>query len=113
MKLGTIINALPSIDELVKLKMDAQKAFDIIRFIKSLDPEIKSFNELKDAKIRELGEEKDGNITVKEENKQEYFKYLNELADKDIDIEAPKLKKEDINGDIAISHLIALDFLFE
>jgi len=39
---------------LLKLKIDVQKAFDILVFIKTMDNEITAFNELKNAKIKEL-----------------------------------------------------------
>lgn len=113
MKLWVIVNSISPINELLKLKMDVQKAFEIMTFVKKLDPEIKSFNELREAKIKELGEEKDGSVRVKDERIDEYVKYMNELAEKEIDIEPPKLKKEDLKGDIEVSTLMALDFLFE
>lgn len=113
MKLWVIINSLQPIEKLVQLKMNVQDAFDLLRFVKSLDPEIKSFNELREAKIKELWEEKEGVTRVKPENEPEFYKYLDELAQKEIDIQPPKIKKEELKGDIEVSTLSALDFLFE
>lgn len=113
MKLGTLVNSIEGINTLVSMKLDAKKAFELALFVKKVDAEIKTFNELREAKIKELWEESEGTIRVKNENIQEFAKYMSELADKEIECEVPKLSKDEVKWDIDVKTILALDFIFE
>lgn len=112
MKLGTLVNTTQALSQLLAIKINTDKAFDLALAVKKLEPELKVFEETKNAKIKEYGEEKDGNIQVKPENIQKFQEEIQKLSEKEIDVKFPKLEKEDIKGEIETNILLQLDYLF-
>jgi hypothetical protein len=124
MKLETLVNSSAAIGKLLTGSLPIDIAWDLKKFVIKTRDELKVFGELRDAKIKELGEEvelKDGKgFQVKKENVEEYQKCLIELLDKDVEITVPVIKVADLlaykdaNGkgiEISTSDFIVLDWL--
>lgn len=127
MKLELLIQSAIALSELVKKSLPINISWELKKFIRIAGPEIKTFEELKDQKIREMGEEvltEDGNPTgqvkVKAEFMQEYIKIMSELAEKEIEVKIPEIKiselleYRDVNGrkvEISTEDLMILDWL--
>ena len=126
MKLKTIMESKEALDSLLKKSLPISIAWELKKFTKTVNPELEIFLELKNKTIVEMGEEIiiDGSPTgqnkVKDENLIEYYKIINELIDKEIDIKIPKIKISDLleyrdikNKPIEISteELMILDWL--
>jgi hypothetical protein len=124
MKLRTLIESKQSLENLLKGSLPINVAWELKKFVKLANPELSSFEELRNQKIIELGYEKevDGNTVseVKKENLPVFRKDIEELMDKDIDIIPPQIKISDLIGyknidgkeiNISTADLMLLDWL--
>jgi len=114
MKLRQLVESKTVLETLMKSSLPINIAWELRTFIKIINPELTSFDEIKNDKIKELGETiSEGNIKVKDENIPEFIKCLNELLDKELDIKIPQIKIGDMK-DVSISpaELLILDYLF-
>jgi len=117
MKLITLINAQGILPKILTLDLEITKAFELSKFIKKADEELKIFNELRESLIKkyweELWEWEDMQIKVKEENIEKFNIEINKLSEKEIELIIPKLEPSDFSwGKIDTSSLLQLDFLF-
>lgn len=121
MKLKKLVESTPSIQQLAMLKLPVSVSFKIANFTKKADPELKTFSEIRDNKIKELGElkkDEDGNETtdyeVKKENVDQYKKEIEELLDQDVDLYVPEINLSEL-GDLKIEPAILanLDWLIK
>lgn len=122
MKLQKLIESKDALANLVKGSLPISIAWELTKFIKIANPEISSFEELRNKKIIEMGEEGDqkGRYHVKTENMAQYSNSIMELMDKDIDLTIPIIKisdllnYKDINGkgiEISAKDLAILEWL--
>ena len=119
MKLRQLVESETVLETLLKKSLPINVAWELKTFIKVINPELTSFVEVKNDKIKELGEEvmengkPTGSIKVKGENVQEFTKCINELLDKELDIKIPQIKISAIkNVSISPIELMVLDYLF-
>jgi len=124
MKLRTLINSKAALETLLKGSLPINIAWELKKFVKSVNPELSSYHEIREQKIIEMGEKykEDGKEAhrVKDKNMPEFIKLMNELLDKEIDIVIPQIKikdlmdYKDVNGkgiDMTTGDLILLDWL--
>lgn len=127
MKLKTLVESKLALESLLKGSLPISIAWELKKFLKVVNPELSTFEELRDQKVRELGEEildetgkSTGQIKVKETNIHQYVETINELLSKDIDVTVPQIKiKElleykDVKGkqiELTTSDLFLLDWL--
>jgi hypothetical protein len=121
MKLGTLINSRSALMTLSLNPLPLKIGWELKLFIKQVNPELTSFDELKLEKIKELGSEiKSDFFQVKKENEQEFYKWLNDIYEKEIEIKIEPIKFPDIinfedkNGNgiiLSTDNLLALDWL--
>jgi len=124
MKLKTLIESKIALENLIKGSLPINIAWDLKKFIKVINPELSSYEELRTQKIIELGEEfeedKVKKYKVKDENSNLFATLMNELLEKEITVVIPQIKiKElleykDANGkhiEITTSDLMILDWL--
>jgi hypothetical protein len=125
MQLKTLVESKTALEGLLKSSLPINVAWELKKFIKIVNPELSSYEELRTQKIIEMGEEftdDKGNkqSTVKPENMQEYTKIIIELLEKEVDVVIPQIKVKDLTGykdvngkgiDMTISDLIVLDWL--
>jgi len=119
-KLQKLVESKEALARLIKCSLPIGITWDLKGFIKKIDVELTTFEEIKNQKIIELGEEvfdEGGNsqgTKVKPENINEFHKIVGELFDKDIDITVPEIKIDTLkncNIDISVSDLMILDWL--
>jgi len=126
MKLRTLIESKTSLESLSKGSLPINISWELKKFIKSVNPELIIFEELKNEKIIELGEEYVDPVDnlkkskVKDKNMKKYTELMDELLDKDITVSVPQIKIKDLvdyknaNGkgiEINTGDLILLDWL--
>ena len=127
MILKPLIESKTALQTLAKQPLPISVSWELSKFLKASTPHIDTFNELRDAKIRELGEpeikdEKEtGNYTLKSENREAFFAAVEELLNKEVDLVAPQinikdlLEYKDANGKgivISSAEMILLGWLF-
>lgn len=119
-KLQRLIDSKEAMTRLVKCSLPIGITWDLKVFIKKIDIELNTFEEIKNQKIKELGEEvfdesnKSSSIRVKPENIEEFYKIMHELSDKNIDIIIPEIKiniLKECNINISVLDLMTLDWL--
>lgn len=125
MKLSKLIESKESLQIVIKCPLPVGIAWDLKKSIRKMDEELKIFEELKNAKIVELGEkilneEQQEVFKVKSTNLEQFSKYMTELLEKEIEISFPTIKFEDIknckdvNGEpiqLSTRDLLVLDWL--
>jgi len=121
MKLSVILNSTKSVQNLLTQNLPIEMAWKIKTFVNKINPEIKSYEEIRTEKIKILGEEIDkGQFKVKNENIPVFLEEINELQEKEIEVIPPVIKMEELleyskksNIPITISanDLLVLDWL--
>jgi len=124
MILKTLLESKTALESLLKGSLPIDIAWDLKKFIKIINPELASYEEIRTQKVIEMGyeyqEDNKKMHKVKDENVNEFAKQINDLLNKEIDVVVPQIKindlKEykDVNGkkiDISIEHLMSLDWL--
>ena len=121
-RLGDILGNVDNIQELQKVKLPVKVSYKIMRLANKLDPILKSFNESKDALVKEFGEpKKDGveingeaqNYSVTDPTKLvQYVAKLGELLDTKESVEFTPIKVEDL-GDVVLEAKLLVPFIFE
>ncbi len=125
MKLGTLVNSKKALETLLKGSLPINIAWELKKLVKVVNPELSSYDEIREQKIIEMGEkftDKEGkeNYKVKDKNLPKFVTEIEELLDKDIDIKVPQIKikdlieHKDVNGksiEITTGELIVLDWL--
>lgn len=97
--LKDILNAKPTIEKLLGEPLPAIMAYELRKFFKIIEEEFDNFNKIKNDKIIEYGEKKeDGTYFIDKDNKnyQKFIDEINELLDKEIEINSPKLNIENL-----------------
>lgn len=69
-------------------------AYAIMKTRNAIDAELKAFDEYRNNLVNKYGEEKDGQIVVKEENHEEFLKELNEILEEQVEFEPHLITKE-------------------
>ena len=105
--LGQLVSAEPALAELAKQRLPAKVAYQIARLSRKAGEETKHFHDSRDAAIKELGEEKDGQVVVKPSNIGAFVLRLNELASIEVELDAQPVAIEAL-GDISAADLLAL-----
>ena len=112
MKLKKIIETKSSLSELANLPLPAIKAFELKKFLKNIDEEVKMFWETRDEVVKKYWYEKEKwSFIVKDECMADFVKEIDQLLDKEINIEVPQISLQEIKWDIKTSILIDLDYI--
>lgn len=129
MKLGEIINSKQALERFLGQNIPIELAWKIKTFVNKINAELKAYEEIREAKITELGEvitdensPQKGQLRVKDENMKEFMDLINELLGKELELIAPSVSiaelvkyGEKTNNPISIStaDIIMLDWLIK
>jgi mannose/fructose/N-acetylgalactosamine-specific phosphotransferase system component IIB len=118
-KLGNILNAKEGLNVIASAKFRASKLFEVTKFVQNAAKEIDDFEKVRLEKIKEYGIEKENDkgenvIEVTSENHKEFVEDLNELINKEIEIDLPKISRDEL-GDVEMSpkELMSISWIFE
>ncbi len=116
-KLATIVDpdCIEALNGLLRLKMNATVAFNIMEVITKIEPIIENFNKTRQNLIEKYGEKiEDDKIMIKEENKELWTKEIEELLNTEVEIDIKKINRKALdNLEIEPIKLIKLKWLFE
>tara|TARA_Y100001970_G_C14202431_1_gene841907 strand:- start:330 stop:698 length:369 start_codon:yes stop_codon:yes gene_type:complete len=105
-KLKQIIDSEVGLGIITNLKFKATELFKVTKFCEACDQEIKSFNSVREEKIKQFGDQKkvDGKqvFEVPKDNQEQFFTEMEELLNQDIELEIPEISLEAF-GDIEMS----------
>lgn len=125
-KLSTLVNSQSALKNLIAQNLPIGMAWELKKFIGKINPEIVAFEQLKNEKIIAYGEDviegekKTGAVRVKEENVPVYLEEVNEILQKEIDVDLPEIKMDEIikyneklskPAEMSIQDLMTLDWL--
>lgn len=121
-RIGDIVGNVINIQELQKIKLPVKVSYKIMRLANKLDPILKSFNESKDALIKEYGEPAEGAMEVNGVPQSysvtdpaklpEFTTKLGELLDTKEKVDFEPIKVEDLS-DIQLEANLLVPFIFE
>jgi len=121
MKLKQLVNSVESINALVSQKLPVVVSYKLSLFLKKIQPELSTWDEKKDALIKEYGkikkDEKGVDTTeyeiIKEDVKAFQAK-LDTVLEEEIKIDVPEIKINDLGAvEIEPKHLLALDWIIK
>ena len=104
-KISDLLNSTEVLQKLAGTELKAKTAWQVGRILKAADTEIQSFNEARVSLIQQFGEKDEngqlitddrGNCKIPNEVITDFSDQLNELVNTDIEINAHKLKIDDI-----------------
>ena len=110
-KLFYILKSKDILEKLGSMKFDdGLTCYKIARNIKNINPELANFENIKKDLITKYGNKEGDNITVSQDNMDEYNKQINEILQQEIEINILPLSPEKLSG-ISPFDFLALDFM--
>ncbi len=107
--LNNLTNSVQSLQELTSLKFKASVAFQLVKLVKSIETELKSYEEVRVSTIKKYST--DGE-TVDEDKIQEFIKEITELSGKEVEIYDYSLLQSDLSDkEVSAKQLIQLEWL--
>jgi len=113
--LEKLFNSEKALAELLKSKLKAKTSWNVNKLIKVYVDEVKSFDEIKNKKIEELGEkDKDGKFKLKKENEEKHLSEIKEVLNSEVEVNIPKFKFDDLDGfETTPMNISSLDWIIE
>ena len=118
-----ILNGTEILQKLSNTGLKAKLAWQVSRLLKAVDKEVQEFNETRMELIKKYGEKDEsgelitddkGNCKIITENVEKFSAELNELVASEIEINANKIKMDDLeNIDFTPSEMVALEPFIE
>lgn len=115
MKLGEIINSVEALNKLIGCEHKASLVYKLYKIITILEPEIQTFNKVKDGLIKKYGVESDGNIEIKDKESIDTFNTeILDVLNQNVDINFDKIKLSDIEDvKMSLDNFTKLKWLIE
>ena len=117
MTVGTILQYQKVLDKVMAIKLNGQKSYKRMKALEPVKKELKIFEELKNNFIKKNGtKEKDG-MQIKQGTKamEDYIKYMNEIAENEVEKGKPFLVLEDLDNelltDLEMTGIVELGFI--
>jgi hypothetical protein len=76
----------------------AKLAFRIMRFMRELETTLKDIDAIREKLVMELGEEKDGKVSIVPDKLNEFHTRMTELLDEEVEIPDLNVKLDDLDG---------------
>jgi hypothetical protein len=106
LKLETLLNSVQALQKINNLKLPVAVSFKIGKTMKAINSELTAYDEVKNKRIKELGEEtkdeegnKTGSYKITDKNMPAWIKENKELIEREVDIEIYKLSLSDLEGE--------------
>lgn len=113
--MGEIYMATSAMNKLIDAELPAKLSFRLVRVMRELNDALKSLEEQRSKLIKKYGQEDgDGNITVSEDNKNQFVNEFNELLGEQIEINWEQIDPEAF-GDtpLSVGDIAKIGFLFK
>lgn len=123
LKMSDLLNATDTLQKLSQKELKARLALQIARMLKEAEREIQNFNEIRMNLIKKYGEKDEsgeiitddnGNCKIIPESVTVFSKELNELVEMEVEINANKIKLDDLdNLDFTPGEMVTLEPFLE
>ena len=106
-KVGELINSTEALQKLSQKELKAKLAWQVSKLLKAADKELQEFNETRMSLIKKYGEKDEagelitddkGNCKIPEDSAVNFSNELNELVEAEIEINANKIKIDDLDN---------------
>ncbi len=111
--LNTILNARPSLQNLIEQKLPSRTAFKLYKIVERLNRELESFEKAQKDLFARYGEEKDGVVTIEKDNQDAFGKEMAELLATEVELEIQPIKLDELTVELSASEVMAVAFLIE
>jgi len=114
-KLSEVYNSIESLNKLSEMQLPLPISYKLVKLLKQLSNEIEAIEKLRQKLIKKHGKEDEtGNITVTEENKQEFLNEFSALLNTKINIDFDPIPLDSIKDiTMSITDMSRLDFIFK
>jgi len=126
MKISVIVESYQSLMNLTKQNIPVTQMFELKKYVQNIKPEIDSYEEVRNARVKELGEpilkegKETGMYNIMPDNLETYNKDMAELKEKESEVKVPVIKqgellehfkKLQVPPTLTTADLIALEWL--
>lgn len=112
--LGVLLTAKPALDRLATQKLPVKTAYRLAKLLKRVSDETRTFEEQRNAWIKELGEPtEDGNVTVKAQHVPEFVSRVNELTGETVKVDMDPVSLDGLGELSAVDALALGPFVVE
>ena len=112
-----IINSVDPLKEFITFPLKAKVAYQVARLVREIEKEYNLFQERRSAAIHKFADkdkndevkvDENGQIHVAKENVETFTKEINELLESKVELNAEKIKLNDLNCDVSSQMMINL-----
>lgn len=114
-KLSQIYNSIEALNRLSEMALPVSISYKLVKLIKQLSNEVDSLEKLREKLIKKHGKpDETGNITVSDENKQEFLNEFTTLLNTKITLDFEPISLDSIKDlTMSVSDMGRLDFIFK
>lgn len=114
LKVGQVLAAFEAFGRVAGEKLPPKGAYWVARVIKRLEPEYAAAEGRRVALVKELGQEKDGSLSVPPERMKDFLDRWGPVLSEEIEVDAPRLKLEHL-GEVPLlgSDMLAIEPFIE
>lgn len=96
LKLSEINMLSKTLEKIYNVEISATKAYKMLKLLKSIREEINNIEEIRKKLFEKYGEEKNGQISIKQENINVFMKELNEMMNEEVTINTITFKLNEL-----------------
>ncbi len=113
--LGEIYMSASVMNKLIDVSLPAKLSFRLVRVMRDLNDALKHLEEERTKLIKKYGNDSgDGNITVSEEQKEQFLQEFNDLLSEEIEINWEQIDPDSMgNTPLTVGDIAKISFLFK
>ena len=108
-----IYSSVTVLNKLVDLALPAKSSYKFVKIMKKFNEELKILEDERQKLINKYGQEKEGTVTVQEQNKEAFLKEFGELMETQIDVDWDPISIDALGSvELSVAEITKIQFLF-
>jgi hypothetical protein len=108
-----IYSSVGVLNKLVDLPLPAKSSYKFVKIMRKFNDELKIMEEERQKMINKYGKEKDGTVTVEDENKDSFLKEFGELLETQIEVDWDPISVDALGDvELSVAEITKIQFLF-
>ena len=108
-----IYSSVGVLNKLVDLALPAKSSYKFVKIMRKFNEELKMLEEERQKLINKYGKEKDGTVTVSDENKDTFLREFSDLMETQIDVDWEPISVDALGEiELSVAEITKIQFLF-
>lgn len=108
-----VYSSVSVLNKLVDLSLPAKSSYKFVKIMRKFNDELKMLEEERQKLINKYGEEKDGVVSVDEQNKQTFLKEFGDLLETQIEVDWEPISVDALGSvELSVAEITKIQFLF-